>query len=127
MKAVMNLRVTENAGNFFTSCGPVNFSRRSLIQGVILVMLSLQAARANPPPPAPHPQPLSQRDAWPTTRYLYRRQLSVTNYGCGYGLCTSHNEERLVVVQHSAASGSGAARSSRRPVFISAQSHRLMF
>ena len=54
VKAVMNLRVTQNAGNFFNNCGPVCFSRRTLIQRVIVVMLSLQAARSNfflPPHP----------------------------------------------------------------------------
>jgi len=31
---VMNLRVPENAGNFFTSREPVSFSRRTLLRGV---------------------------------------------------------------------------------------------
>jgi len=32
--AVMNLRVSRNAGNFLTSCKPVSFSRRTLHHGV---------------------------------------------------------------------------------------------
>ena len=32
--AVMNLRVQLNAGNFLTSCKPVSFSRRTVLQGV---------------------------------------------------------------------------------------------
>ena len=34
VSAVMNLRVPWNAGNFLTSCKPVNFSRRTLHHGV---------------------------------------------------------------------------------------------
>ena len=34
VSAVMNLRVPWNAGNFLTSCKPVNFSRRNLYHGV---------------------------------------------------------------------------------------------
>jgi hypothetical protein len=34
VNAVMNFRVPENAENFFSSWGPVNFSRRTLLQGV---------------------------------------------------------------------------------------------
>jgi hypothetical protein len=34
VSAVMNLRVTYNAGNFLTSCKPVSFSRRTLLHGV---------------------------------------------------------------------------------------------
>jgi hypothetical protein len=34
VNAVMNLRVTYNAGNFLTSCKPVSFSRRTLLHGV---------------------------------------------------------------------------------------------
>ena len=34
VSAVMNLRVPRNAGNFLTSCKPVNFSRRTLHHGV---------------------------------------------------------------------------------------------
>ena len=34
VSAVMNLRVLSNAGNFLTSCKPVNFSRRILHHGV---------------------------------------------------------------------------------------------
>jgi hypothetical protein len=34
VKAVMNFGVTQNAGNFLTSCIPVSFSKRTLIQGV---------------------------------------------------------------------------------------------
>ena len=34
VSAVMNLRVPWNAGNFFTSCKPVSFSRRTLHHGV---------------------------------------------------------------------------------------------
>jgi len=30
VKAIMNLRVPSNAGNFLTSCKPVSFSRRTL-------------------------------------------------------------------------------------------------
>ena len=35
VSAVMNLRVPWNAGNFFTSCKPVSFSRRTPHHGVI--------------------------------------------------------------------------------------------
>jgi hypothetical protein len=35
VKAVMNLRVPQNAGNFLTSCKPVSFSRKTLLHGVI--------------------------------------------------------------------------------------------
>jgi len=34
LSAVMNLRVSCNAGNFMTSCKPVSFSRRTLHHGV---------------------------------------------------------------------------------------------
>jgi CRISPR/Cas system-associated protein Cas7 (RAMP superfamily) len=34
VNAIMNLRVQQNAGNFLTSYKPVNFSRRTLLQGV---------------------------------------------------------------------------------------------
>jgi hypothetical protein len=34
VNVVMKLRVTENAGNFLTSCKPVSFSRRTLLHGV---------------------------------------------------------------------------------------------
>jgi hypothetical protein len=34
VNAVMHLRVPENAGNFLTSCKPVSFSRRTLLNGV---------------------------------------------------------------------------------------------
>ena len=34
VSAVMNLRVSQNAGNFLTSCKPVSFSRRTLHHGV---------------------------------------------------------------------------------------------
>ena len=34
VKAVMNLRVPLNAGNFLTSCKPVSFSRRTLLHGI---------------------------------------------------------------------------------------------
>jgi len=34
VSAVMNLRVPWNAGNFFTSCKPVSFSRKTLHRGV---------------------------------------------------------------------------------------------
>ena len=34
VSAVMNFRVPWNAGNFFTSCKPVSFSRRTLHHGV---------------------------------------------------------------------------------------------
>jgi hypothetical protein len=34
VSAVMNFRVPRNAGNFFTSCKPVSFSRRTLHHGV---------------------------------------------------------------------------------------------
>jgi hypothetical protein len=34
VKAVMNLRVPQNVGNFLTSCKPVNFSRRTLPHAV---------------------------------------------------------------------------------------------
>ena len=34
VKAAMNFRVPKNAGNFLTSCKPVNFSRRPLLHGV---------------------------------------------------------------------------------------------
>jgi hypothetical protein len=32
--AVMNLRVPYNAGNFWTSCKPISFSRKTLLHGV---------------------------------------------------------------------------------------------
>ena len=32
---VMNLRVVQNAGNFLTTCKPVNFSTRTVLRGVI--------------------------------------------------------------------------------------------
>jgi len=32
VSAVMNLRVLRNAGNFLTSCKPVSFSRRSIME-----------------------------------------------------------------------------------------------
>ena len=76
---------------------------------------------SSPPPPG-----LRQRDTWRPTQYLNRRYLSVTDYGFGYGLCSAHNKERLIVVQHSGASGVGAARSSRRPVLYPPKS-RLVF
>jgi hypothetical protein len=34
VSAVMNLRVSQNAGNFLTSCRPVSFSRSTLLHGV---------------------------------------------------------------------------------------------
>jgi hypothetical protein len=34
VNVVMNLPVPQNAGNFLTSCGPVSFSRRTLLHGV---------------------------------------------------------------------------------------------
>jgi hypothetical protein len=34
VNAVMNLRVPQNAGNFFNSLKPVSFSRRTLLQAV---------------------------------------------------------------------------------------------
>jgi len=34
VNAVMNPRVLQNAVNFFTSCKPVSFSRRTLLHGV---------------------------------------------------------------------------------------------
>jgi hypothetical protein len=34
VSAVRNLRVTQNAGNFLTSCKPVSVSRRTLLHGV---------------------------------------------------------------------------------------------
>jgi len=34
VNAVMNLRVTQNAGNFLTSCKPVSFARRTQLHGV---------------------------------------------------------------------------------------------
>jgi hypothetical protein len=34
VSSVMNLRVPKKAGNFLTSCRPVSFSRRTLLQGV---------------------------------------------------------------------------------------------
>jgi CRISPR/Cas system-associated protein Cas7 (RAMP superfamily) len=34
LDAVMNLRVPYNAGNFFTSCKPVSFLRRTVLYGV---------------------------------------------------------------------------------------------
>jgi hypothetical protein len=34
VKAVMNLRVTQNAGNFLTRCKTVSFPRRTLLHGV---------------------------------------------------------------------------------------------
>jgi hypothetical protein len=34
VNAVMNLRVSLNAGNFVTSCKPVSFSRMILLHGV---------------------------------------------------------------------------------------------
>jgi len=34
VNAVMNFLVTQNAGNFLTSCKPVSFSRRTLHHGV---------------------------------------------------------------------------------------------
>ena len=37
VSAVMNLRVPWNAGNFFTSCKPVSFSRRTLHHGVSIM------------------------------------------------------------------------------------------
>jgi hypothetical protein len=35
VNAVMNFQVPQNEGNFFTSRGPVSFSRMTLLQGVI--------------------------------------------------------------------------------------------
>jgi CRISPR/Cas system-associated protein Cas7 (RAMP superfamily) len=34
VKAVMNLWIPYNVGNFFTSCKPVSFLRRTLFHGV---------------------------------------------------------------------------------------------
>jgi hypothetical protein len=34
VNAVMNFRVTENTGNFLTSCNPVSFSRRTVLCGL---------------------------------------------------------------------------------------------
>ena len=48
VSAVMNLRVSQNAGNFLTSLKPVNFSRRTLHQGRRLRV----ASRASAPGPA---------------------------------------------------------------------------
>jgi len=36
MKAVMNVRVPYNSRNFFTSCGTVSFSKRTVLGGVSL-------------------------------------------------------------------------------------------
>jgi hypothetical protein len=33
VKAVMNLRVSQNVGNFMASCKPVSFSRRAVLRG----------------------------------------------------------------------------------------------
>jgi hypothetical protein len=38
MNIVMNLWVTSNVGNFLTSCKPVSFSRRTLLQGVSVLI-----------------------------------------------------------------------------------------
>ena len=35
VNAVMNLRVPYNVGNFLTSCKPVSFLRRTLIDGLV--------------------------------------------------------------------------------------------
>jgi hypothetical protein len=40
VKAVTNLRVPQNAGNFLTSWETVSFSRRPLLHGVSLSLLS---------------------------------------------------------------------------------------
>ena len=42
VSAVMNLRVSSNAGNFLTSCKPVSFSRRTLHHGVSKCACTLQ-------------------------------------------------------------------------------------
>jgi hypothetical protein len=34
VNVIMNFRVPSNAGNFFTSCKQVSFSRRTLLYGV---------------------------------------------------------------------------------------------
>jgi hypothetical protein len=34
VNVVMNLRVPQNVGNFLTSCKPISFSRRNLLNGV---------------------------------------------------------------------------------------------
>jgi len=39
VNGVMNLRVPINAGNFFTSWGPVNFSGRSLLHEIIIIII----------------------------------------------------------------------------------------
>jgi hypothetical protein len=39
--AVMNLRFLRNAGNFLTSCEPLNFSRRTVLHGVSKLLLIL--------------------------------------------------------------------------------------
>ena len=41
VKAVMNLQIPQNAGNFLTSCSPVNFSRRTLLRGVTRINIYL--------------------------------------------------------------------------------------
>ena len=41
VKAVMNLQVSQNAGNFLTSCNPVSFSRRTLLSGVTHINIYL--------------------------------------------------------------------------------------
>jgi hypothetical protein len=38
VNAVMNLRVTQNAGNFLTSCKPVSFSRRAVLYAVYVTI-----------------------------------------------------------------------------------------
>jgi len=50
VSAVKNLRVRWNAGNFSTSCKPVNFSRRTLHRGVnkYFMWISVHQYRARP-------------------------------------------------------------------------------
>ena len=42
VKAVMNLRVPQNAGNFLTGRGAVSFSGRALLHGIIHLNLYTQ-------------------------------------------------------------------------------------
>jgi hypothetical protein len=58
VSAVINIRVPENAGNFLTSCRPVSFSRRTLLNGVsklckyievcVIVQCSCETGLRNP-------------------------------------------------------------------------------
>jgi hypothetical protein len=49
VSAVMNLRVPQNAGNFLASWGPVSFSRRTVLHGVIYIYIYIWVHKSRAP------------------------------------------------------------------------------